>query len=361
MLKTNGIDVIELVGQLVLLESFYTKSLIFTESNYVTVTHDGGEDILHMMLPLIVGEAISTGIISVEIPTEGGDSFTTVVSMERLIELRKALAEEDGLIDMEKLDTGALVFTSPEMTVRIPESRIAIPQMLLDTLASLRAQEQHPFPIKEVDAVMTALSKELTNNIINFNLKGVYIEKDTAVATTGFKIARLNKGSGIDYPMYLPTYVDKVIKRLPKERLTFSTGKVSATHSPHIYIKGAGVELVFQEWNSKDIYPIEQIKELYAQDVKHVDAEAFIKATVKANKFKGTLYYDFPNGTVEDKEKTITVNMDKQDIQPIFLNMTVLPKTTSLKKVTKVGVSDAGMVYLQAGDIDYFIAKATEY
>lgn len=329
---------------------FHVPSKIYHYSNYIQMV--GEEGSLKFTLSLIIGEAINTGMVVIKVPYEGDDFKKVTVPADDIKKLMRILPNTEDPIEFSLPSQGKnyIEWQMPSLKHRTSITDVLLPAMLTNQFKELREAPEYDFPLEDIQDVLKVMGKEITNTTVSFNFHGIYMTKRGSYTTNTMTIEEMKEPLEIQDDIYMPFFASKMLTALPKGDYVYSQVEVDSTTSPMLYVRGETIEFFFQEWMSKDVYPIEGILNVVGNEGLPISIQdvSNVVAWLKPN--ADVLTLDFRNGVARDVENVSEVQIATQDIDPISFHTSLLPSSKDM-----AGYSEASIVGGRMLKLDGFL------
>lgn len=331
----NGRDLTKAIRTIV---RFHKESKLYSYAQVVTLDITG--EALTLSNPLIIGEAQNVGLMRVSVPTLlPGQDTKVSVPIKKLEEVMHTVSDELTTIKI----SDKVTFEQSGLTHTVPTISIDIPVVIESTMDKLKEYATHDFDLIEINRVLKELKNEVTNNTVDFALNGIYVTPTEAIVTNGMVLTRFRNKTGIPEggSIYFPKHIADLLATLPKDaEYKFAQGNMGIESQPYIYIESdQGMELMFQEWLSKDIYPHKVINDrLDGASGIEVDHEEFIKGVQTILQVSNIVVVDYQNGVMRGKEGTVEVPLHNRDIPSQMFVKNNLPKKNDFGKYLSVKI-----------------------
>ena len=196
----------ELREGLTLFMKFHVPSKIYHYSNYIQM--EGISGTLKLTLSLIIGEAINTGMVVVDVPFEGEDFNKVTVPAEDIRKLMRILPNTDDFIEMKIPSPGEnyIEWVMPSLKHRTSITDVLLPAMLNRQFSDLRDAPEYPFPLEDIQDVLKIMGKEITNNTVSFNYHGIYMTEKGSYTTNTMTIEEMKEPLEIQDDIYMPFF-----------------------------------------------------------------------------------------------------------------------------------------------------------
>lgn len=334
-LTVNGKDLAKAIRAVI---RFHKESKLYSYAQVVTLDVTG--DKMTLSNPLIIGEAQNVGLIRVSVPTLlPSEKVKVSVPINKLEEVMHTVADELTTVKI----TDKVTFEQSGLTHTVPTISIDIPVVIESTMDKLKEYATNEFNLVEINRVLKELKNEVTNNTVDFALNGIYVTPTEAIVTNGMVLTRFRNNTGLPdgVSIYFPKHIADLLATLPKDaEYKFAQGNMGLESQPYVYLESDnGIEVMFQEWLSKDIYPHQVINDkLDGASGEEVDHEEFIKGVQTILQVSNIVVVDYQNGVMRGKEGTVEVPIHNRDIPAQMFVKNNLPKKTDFGKYLSVKI-----------------------
>lgn len=354
---THRVDGKELKDKIKMLLSFYTPSKIYYYGNYARVR--AFEDVIEFTQVQIVGEAINTGLLEVQVQGEQylEEEVIVMVHTEELKKIVNQIVEDT--CDVVVADN-YIAIESWEKSITIPVADSDVPKNLIDNHNYVKEATKYPINIKEINKAIAVVNQATKGVIVSYDNQAVYLENYYAHVNKGVRITThtLDTPLGLTEGLYMPLYMIPVLKHLEGEYVTIQR-RMSLQGEELVMLQGNGVTIHFQEWYSKDLFPLEMVKQL-TQPQHLPPTPEYIEVLGEISTASTILNLDLDNGLIQTKDGNIVSEVPQVPGTPkVFISTEVMPKKAELRKYKSIEVGPS-TVRFQGPDIVTIVATMEE-
>lgn len=356
--RTNQINPEEFDAKVKLLRDFFSPSKVYPYSNYLSIKAEG--DSVEFSLPLIIGEAISTGCMTIKVNVEVLEPFDVIVPCKEFLEACKVSLGTEITLTRTK---GYLSINNGRRDLKVPLATAGegIPTKIRHDFEVLKQEPKEPFNIKDLNDILGRIGKEIKAQTIDYAYHGIYITNTQSYVTNGMSITKYDKGlDGGHY--YIPFFSLKLFKAFDSDTMEVARKELYQDKSPFLCFKDGDVEFYIQEWMAKNTYPAGPIHDLFLNDnLIELDVEEVSSALMDVTSMGRFAHLDFKEGIMYDEQRRITATIPTLDEPPISFTSELLPRKAEYKKMESIHLVTDGlesiMIKFDLGDVQKLVAK----
>ena len=353
---THRVDGKELKDKIKMLLSFYTPSKIYYYGNYARVR--AFENVIEFTQVQIVGEAINTGLLEVQVQGEQylEEEVIVMVHTEELKKIVNQIVEDT--CDVVVADN-YIAIESWEKSITIPVADSDVPKNLIDNHNYVKEATKYPINIKEINKAIAVVNQATKGVIVSYDNHAIYLENDSVIVNKGVRVTRHYPAMplGLTEGLYLPLYMVPVLKHLEDENVQM--GRVTTPHGEElVMVKGDSFAIHFQEWFSKEQFPLDSIKQLTALQAL-VETPEYISTLGDLSTADKVLELDLANGEISTRDKKIVADVPSLVTPKVHISTEVMPKKAELRKYKSIEVGPS-TVRFQGPDIVTIVATMEE-
>lgn len=326
---------------------FNVPSKIYHYSNYVQL--EGKDNLIHFTQSLIIGEAINSGLVVGTVAYEGEPFDKVTVPVDAIKKLQRILEKsiEYVEIDIHNDKNKFVEVRTKGIKQRLPLADVTMPSRLISMMNEYRQVETSEFPMEGVKSILKVLGKEITNTTVSFNLHGVYLTSTGSYTTNQITVEVMKEPLNLPYPIYMPYFATKMLSQLPDEGMEYAQIEAGGNSSPFLYMKGDGIEFFFQEWMSKDVYPVDGIQYLLGEEGVEVDISTIVSISKWMKPNSDIITIDFREGKAKSDDNEVELDIAVQDVDTITLHASLIPPARELDGTyTRASIINGSMLKL---------------
>lgn len=350
------VDGEDLKDKIKMLLSFFTLSRIYYYGNYTQIR--AIEDEVMFTQVQIVGEAVNTGLLEAKVQGEYylEEDFNITVATE---ELKRIVNQIPDDVNELLLASNSLTIASQDKEIVIPVVDSDIPRNLMENHEYVRTAPTTMLDIKNLNKSIAQVNQATKGVIVSYDNHAIYLENDSVIVNKGVRVTRHYPAMplGLTEGLYLPLYMVPVLKHLEDENVQM--GRVTTPHGEElVMVKGDSFAIHFQEWFSKEQFPLDSIKQLTALQAL-VETPEYISTLGDLSTADKVLELDLANGEISTRDKKIVADVPSLVTPKVHISTEVMPKKAELRKYKSIEVGPS-MVRFQGPDIVTIVATMEE-
>lgn len=350
------VDGKDLKDKIKILLSFFTPSKIYYYGNYTQVKVY--EDTIEFTQVNIVGEAINTGLLEVSVQGEYYLEEEKVINVPTE-ELKKIVNQIPEEVNEVIVTDTSLTITSQDKEITIPVVDSDVPRNLIENHELIKQAVEEPISIKELNKAINEVNHATKGVIVSYDNYAIYLENESVYVNKGVRITRhyLTEPLGLTEGLYLPLYMVPVLKQLDNENVQLARS-TTVSGEDLVMVRGDNFAIHFQEWYSKNEFPLDAIKQMTQLSQPQATPE-YLTALGDLSTADKVLELNLTDSQIRTKDGKIEIDVPQMNAPKVYISTEVMPKKAEMRKYHSVEVGPSTVVF-QGEDIITIVATMEE-